>query len=165
MAVKKVPRRISAGESFGSSIHNTLQRWGELELQAAGNVDPKKQLALFTEPAPQAADTPLDVTTLLTMWRECFIAEGHGSRAEMDAALLRGDGLLRQFFDWWSRKARSVVTIESGFKLTIDAKDNEPIILSGRFDRIERAAFGLHIIDYKTSEVRPQREVDADLQL
>ncbi len=165
-SIRKVPRAISAGESFGASIHNTLRRWGELELAQTKRPDGKRQLTLFTEHALPQQTQALELTTLLTFWRESFIAEGYGSRAERDAAILRGDGLLRQFFGWWQRKPRTVVTIESGFKLTVPKESvHSAIVIAGRFDRIERTGSGLQIIDYKTGEPRTQQEIDRDLQL
>ena len=169
MAIKKIPRRISSGESFGSSIHNTLKRWGDLEMLCQSKTPAKNQLKLFSEHEDVALkNKPLELTTLLTMFRECFIAEGYGNRMEMDAALLRGEALLKKFFAWWKRETRTVVSIESGFKLEIEAAEKqtkEPIILSGRFDRIERVDRGLSIIDYKTGEPQTQERVDNDLQL
>lgn len=161
MAVKKIPRRISSGESFGSSIHNTLKRWGELEILLQEDAPIKKQLKLFAEHEDEIIkNQPLELTTLLSMFRECFIAQGYENRAAMDSALLRGESLLRRFFEWWKREKRNVVSIESGFKLEIGLT-----MLSGRFDRIERNKEGLVIIDYKTSEPRSQESVDNDLQL
>ena len=34
--IKKVPWGISEGESFGSSVHNALKKWGEAEMKALG---------------------------------------------------------------------------------------------------------------------------------
>ncbi len=166
MAIKKIPRRITAGESFGSSVHNTLRRWGELEMAENETRPIKRQLTLFTEETHKPLRQALELTTLHTLWRKCFIAEGHPSRAEKDACIARGDALLTKFFTWWRSTPRSVVTIESGFKLDIPKKDDtEAFVLSGRFDRIERTADGLHVIDYKTGAPQNQIDVDADLQL
>lgn len=169
MVIKKIPRRISSGESFGSSIHNTLKRWGELEMLCERKTPAKNQLKLFAEHEDAVVKNKLlEPTTLLTMFRECFISEGYDNRMEMDAALVRGEALLKKFFLWWKRETRTVVSIESGFKLEIvpeDEKSGAPIILSGRFDRIERVDRGLTIIDYKTGETQTQERVDSDLQL
>jgi RecB family exonuclease len=185
--VKKVARAISTGESFGSSIHNTLKRWGELEISHQAPAAPN-QLELFIDDRP-VHRAPLELHTLLTMWRGCFIAEGYASRAEMDMYLLRGEQALRHFFEWWSREKRDVVGIEKSFKW--DIKNDEPAatghayrqagivrmdtVISGRLDRVERCATavatargcagGLRVIDFKSSRPRGQADVDADLQL
>jgi len=163
--VKKTPRPISPGESFGSSIHLTLKRWGELEMvqQKKEKKTPAGQLSLLEEERPPAVPL-LSRTTLLTLWRECFIAEGYASRAEVDARLLTGEEVLRGFFNWWSKEQRTVVSVEMGFKLTIPAA-NGTLTLSGRIDRAERTKSGIRIIDYKTTELKTQTQVDNDLQL
>ncbi len=166
MSVKKVPRRISDGESFGSSIHNTLRRWGELEMLCQATTPLKNQLKLFAEHEQESVkQRPLELNTLLTMFRECFIAEGYENRAAMDNALMRGEKLMQTFFVWWKKEERTVITIESGFKLNIERENATALVLSGRYDRIERTEKGLWIIDYKTSEPRSQESVDSDLQL
>ncbi len=169
MSIRKIPRKMSSGESFGSSIHNTLRRWGELEMLREMKVPAKSQLKLFSEQEDVVTHHPsLELATLLTMFRSCFIAEGYENRAAMDEALLRGETLLRSFFQWWKREKRTVVSVESGFKLEISRKHESseaPIVLTGRFDRIERVASGLHVIDYKTGEQQTQERVDGDLQL
>ncbi len=169
MSIRKIPRRMSSGESFGSSIHNTLRKWGELEMLREMKIPVKNQLKLFSEQEDVATHhPPLELTTLLTMFRSCFIAEGYKNRATMDEALLRGETLLQSFFQWWKHEKRTVVSVESGFRLEIQRTDENadtPIVLTGRFDRIERIASGLHIIDYKTGEKQSQELVDSDLQL
>lgn len=165
--VKKLPRSLSRGESFGSSIHNTLKRWGELELAYSPlPVDPKKQLQLFIDDEPKKQSLPLDRTTLQTLLRENFIAEGYPSRADMDSALKAGQKLLDHFYVWWKNTQRTILGIEKSFKLTInDISNKHPIILSGRFDRVERSENGIIIYDYKTSTPRSQEDIDTDLQL
>ena len=158
--IKKLPRQISAPESFGSSVHNTLKKWGEREilLKPAQQLAPG-QLKLFTEDAP-ATSEPLTEELLLGLWHSSFIVEGYDTRVEADMARLRGEQLMRYFFDWWKAEDRTVFCIEKGFSLTLNGTK-----LSGRFDRIELVDGGLRVIDFKTSAVKPQDQVDADLQL
>lgn len=160
--VKKIGRAISAGESFGSSIHNTLRRFGELEMKMAGTHEAEKPLQLFTEESAHDVPTELNLTTLLTLWRECFIAHGYTSKAEMDQKFAEGERALTKFFDWWKEMKRTVICIEKSFKFPVAGTDK---ILAGRFDRIEREANGLHIIDFKSSKPRPKETIEADLQL
>lgn len=160
--VKKISRSISAGESFGSSIHNTLRRFGELEMAIDGSGKPEKPLQLFTEESTHDMPTELTLTTLLTLWRECFIAHGYASKAEMDQKFAQGGRALAKFFDWWNEKKRTVVCIEKSFKFPVAGTKD---ILAGRFDRIERDEEGLHIIDFKSSNPRSQESLDTDLQL
>ncbi len=165
--IKKVSRPISPGESFGSSIHNTLKRWGELEMECAKNEKkmPANQLSLI-EPDDRHEQTPLlTLNTLLTLWRECFISQGYASRPEMDARLTQGEAVLRHFFGWWSAQPRSVIGIETSFKLSVHSASGAANTISGRIDRIEQMQSGIRIVDFKTSEPQTQLQADNDLQL
>ncbi|PIQ76103.1 hypothetical protein COU78_05900 [Candidatus Peregrinibacteria bacterium CG10_big_fil_rev_8_21_14_0_10_49_24] len=158
--IKKLPRRISAPESFGSSVHNTLKKWGDREMEGRKQkAASSKQLHLFTDSEP-ADFCPLTSDFLLELWHSSFIVEGYETRVEADMARLRGEQVMRFFFDWWRKEERTVLCIEKGFSLTINGTQ-----ISGRFDRIEQTERGLKVIDFKTSAVKPQEKVDADLQL
>ncbi len=163
--VKKVPRGISMGESFGSSIHLTLKKWGELEVGLQPKAAAPGQIALFTDEA-HGPDRKLDATTLKTLWRQSFVAQGYGSRAAQDAALMQGDKALAHFFRWWQAEPRHVAGCEKAFTLNIPAVDDKPAVsIAGRFDRVERTATGLTVIDFKSGQVRDQQSADTDLQL
>lgn len=162
--VKKVARPISTGESFGSSIHLTLKKWGELE-QSLTQKQFDGQIALFVDehhgPAPQT-----DIHMLKTLWRQSFIAQGYESRAAQDAALLQGERALEHFFQWWQREERIVAGCEKSFSLSIPSRtDGNTLSLGGRFDRVESMPDGLSIIDFKSGAPRSQQEADTDLQL
>ena len=172
--VKKLGRTISAGESFGSSMHNTLAKFGKLEMGLGGReLGVGDQLRLFSE-SDTAAKPPTPNAQILTqLWHQSFIVQGYTSKADADAARKKGERILEYFFDWWSATSREVVAIERGFSIQLttnnqpfdSAQDRQPTTLTGRFDRIERTTEGLHVIDYKTSKVRPQKDIDADTQL
>ncbi len=173
--IKKVPRAISTGESFGSSIHNTLKRWGELEMLHAAPAAAPDQLAMFGDRSVEKPPS-LDIHTLQTLWRTCFIAQGYESRAEMDAFLARGEQALQHFYQWWSAEKREVFAIEKSFKWELErdtkaspeyagTKLGLDAVITGRLDRVERCDTGLRIIDFKSSRPRNQSDVDADLQL
>ena len=165
--LKKVPRPISAGESFGTSIHSALKKWGELEkkLQTPKKSSEKIALPLFDE-HDEAGDKPLTLTTLKEILRNCFVGQGYGSHAEMDAALLRANEALTNFFEWWKTKQRTVLAVEKAFTLAIeDETAKEPIAIAGRFDRVELTDDGLHIIDFKTGTPVTDAQANIDLQL
>jgi DNA helicase-2/ATP-dependent DNA helicase PcrA len=162
-SIKRIPRPLSAGGSFGSSIHNTLKKWGEAELRKQPSKLTSGQLTLFIEEHTHDRDSELTLTTLLNFWRASFIAEGYESRAEMDAKLANGERALTHFFDWWNTRKRDVVAVEKSFKFSLP--DRKDIVLSGRFDRVERDENGLMIIDYKSTSPRSQETLDNDLQL
>lgn len=164
--VKKVSRAISTGESFGSSIHLTLKKWGALELGAAPKTPAAGQIALFAEQQPHGGEQRLTLTTLKTLWRESFIAQGYETRAAQDAALLQGEQALEHFFRWWEAEKREVMGCETSFRLEIAGSEQRAAAtIAGRFDRVERTAQGLCVIDFKSGEPRAQDHVDTDLQL
>ena len=118
-----------------------------------------KQLEMFAETnVPQSSE--LTLQSLETIWHENFPLNAFPTRVEADAARMRGEELMTYFYTWWSEKPREVVAVEKGF--SVEASN---VVLTGRFDRIERTPEGLHVIDFKTSQARTQAEVDADLQL
>jgi putative RecB family exonuclease len=155
---KKIPRQISTGESFGSSAHLALKKWGEGEISGQKSVVSDQLLLFGEEYSPDPC--PLTSDHLLDLWRSSFIVEGYESRAAADAAALRGEDMMRHFYEWWGEKERSVLAIEKGFSIVVDGTK-----VSGRFDRVENEGDGVHIIDFKTSAPRTQDETDADLQL
>lgn len=158
--IKKLPRQISAPESFGSSVHNTLKKWGEQEIAASGQkAEGSNQLLLFTEEEPTDF-CPLTSDFLLKLWHSSFIVEGYETRVEADMARLRGEKIMRLYFDWWKQHEHAVFCVEKGFSLSLNGQK-----ITGRFDRVEKVEEGLKIIDFKTSAVRSQDKVDADLQL
>jgi len=94
------------------------------------------------------------------LWHQTFSPDVYGTRMEADFARRRGERIMEHFFQWWSQQPRTVLAVEKGFSLAIDG-----LTLTGRLDRVEQEADGIHVIDFKTSPPRNQKEADADLQL
>lgn len=149
---------MSAGESFGSSVHNTLKKWGDREVSNNQQPIQNGQISLFTEEVPEKQ--PLTLEALIELWHQSFIVQGYDSRHDADTARQRGEHILKQYYEYWQQQASEPVAVERGFTITIGNH-----ALSGRFDRVERTQHGIHVIDFKTGKPRPQAEVDADLQL
>lgn len=189
--VKKVPRGISEAEAFGAAVHNALKKWGELEIAQREDdtaisdkrLAASRQLPLFVEEL-RATREPLSATRLVALWHSCCPTNAYKLRVEADAARMRGEELMRQYFEWWSAEKREVVAVERGFSVDVFSEQRLAMsderlaadatryslpamryTISGRFDRIERTSQGLHVIDFKTSRPKTQVEADADLQL
>jgi RecB family exonuclease len=154
--VKELPRSISQSESYGSSIHNTLKQWGELEVQHQTTED--AQLTMFAE--EQQSYPKLDLATLEKLWQKNFIRSTYKNTNEAIQDEQKGYKALQHFFEWWKNKERTICTIESGFSLPLH---NHAV--KGRFDRIEQDENGLHIIDFKTGSPKDVHYVDENLQL
>lgn len=166
--VKKIPKGISLGEAFGSAVHNTLKRWGEKEIEN-GELrieNESRQLEMFASQNTSPTSV-LSEELLLKIWHENFPLGSFTTRVEADTARMRGEELMRMFYEWWSERSRIVVAVEKGFSVTVSKEQvaSSNIVITGRFDRIEKTPEGLHVIDFKTSQPRTQAEVDADLQL
>lgn len=159
--IRKLERPQSPAEAFGSSVHNTLKRWGELEQALSDEPGAlSDQQTLFPEPERKPQHPQLTPDGLLHFWHQCFRFDAYPTRVEADMARLRGEELLRQFFVWWERQPRHVAAVEKGFSIDVGA-----VTVSGRFDRVETLDHGLRIIDFKTSAPRSQGDADADVQL
>lgn len=155
--VKKLARSISAGESFGSSVHNTLSKWGKMEMKSSAPKAQEDQLKLFMEDAPKEVIS-LTEEKLIELWHQSFIVHGYDTKVDGDTARAKGEVLMKHFFEWWSAQPRKVLTVETGFVV-------EDADARGRFDRVEEDDDGAHVIDFKTGGMRTQEQVDEDLQL
>ncbi|MCF7844406.1 MAG: PD-(D/E)XK nuclease family protein [Kiritimatiellales bacterium] len=176
--VKKIPRGISEAESFGSSVHNCLKRWGELEMEIGRRAlgVGQDQMVLFDKTSHEYNDDnpdPLHPTpnTLLEFWHQSFIINTYASRVEADFARERGERLMEQFYAWSHLRSSSfggqgsgevwkVIAVEKSFSIDVNGS-----VLKGRFDRVESDGDSIRVIDFKTSPPRSQDQVDADLQL
>lgn len=167
--IKKVPWGISEGESFGSSAHNALKKWGESELgiRDSGLGHRKKmrgvredQMGLFAGEVRPDIPSELTEDRLIALWHEAFIVDTYATRLEADFARKRGENLMRQYYLWWSVVPRKVFAVEKSFSMDVAG-----LPFSGRLDRIEETPDGIIIMDYKTGAPCTQDEADADLQL
>ncbi|MDD5055970.1 MAG: PD-(D/E)XK nuclease family protein [Candidatus Peribacteraceae bacterium] len=166
--VKHVKRPISPGESFGSSMHNTMKKWGGLELEESGQSPDTEQVQISLLPEEHHhgnAPRTRTLQTLRTLWRESLIGQGYATRAEADAALMRGDGILEETFRWWQQEPRNVIAVEKSFRLPLKGSTTPDIVITGRFDRVEKTDSGLRIIDFKTTDPRSEQDIENDLQL
>ena len=169
--IKKVPWGISEGESFGSSVHNALKKWGELEAKGVGlgvgvGVGKRKkdiredQMGLFAGEARPEVPSELTEEKLIALWHASFIVDTYQTRLEADFARKRGEEIMRRFYQWWLLLPRRVAAIEKSFTVEVGG-----LPLSGRLDRVEETEDAVRIIDFKTTQPCTQAEADADLQL
>jgi len=167
--IKKLPRGISEAESFGSSVHNCLKKWGELEMSHKPLAFSHQQ-TMFAEKNEEANGLRLTANKLLELWHRSFILNTYPTRIEADHARQRGEQLMQKFYEWWSQEPLVVLAVEQSFKFVVDGTQ-----ISGRMDRVERvqvrdsdssvAQEGIRVIDFKTSRPQDIETVHADLQL
>ena len=152
--IQKIPPFANSAASFGSSLHNTLQKFYE-RIQEQ-NDSP----SLFDDHAP---DTSLEA--LLDIYHSCWISRGFKTLEEEQLKQDEGEKILKEFYAKHEHDFGTPYIIEKGFKLHIDG-----VIISGRFDRIDETGMQdgkktVNIIDYKSGRIRSQEDVDKDLQL
>lgn len=84
---------------------------------------------------------------------------------EERSAFSQGVQMIQEYYQKNNVASANIVDLESYFQIEIGEKDN-PHIISGRIDRIDKTDEGYEIIDYKTTKKMPSQEkVDFDLQL
>ncbi len=119
--------------SYGRALHEAVA-W--FHLQVARGETP-------TEPA------------LLEAFERAWSPEGFLSREHEEARFAGGLDALRRFRVQQLADPAPVAAVERPFDFELDG-----VRLRGRMDRLDRAAAGSSIVDYKSSDVRDQRKAD-----
>ena len=99
--------------------------------------------------------TPMREDELVSTFEHHWRSEGFLSRAHEEVRLAQGRDVLRRFFAQQQRAPERPAMIEEKFKFSLD-----DIAVVGRWDRVDRAGDEVVIIDYKSSDVREQKEAD-----
>ncbi len=142
--------------SFGSSIHNTLQKFYE-RMRELNSV---KQENLFALPQKNSIlkekiQTPT-LEELLEIYEQSFIDDWYKSAKQKEDYYLRGKEILRDYYRSNENNWTLPLALEQSFKYKIGGH-----LLSGKIDRIEQLPDGtLCIIDYKTGN--PKEKLDSD---
>lgn len=178
--VKKLPKALSPEQCFGISIHSCLAKFGNAEMRKYENaeIQRNKQPSLFVSEKDQTMNPELTLNELLAFWQTSFVTAGYDSTVAADYDRARGEKLLTEFYEWWKKEERKVIGIEKSFRCNVVRRGAPPVlseveglgrpeaVINGRFDRVEELNDGtLRIIDFKTSRIRSQEEIDQDLQL
>jgi DNA helicase-2/ATP-dependent DNA helicase PcrA len=139
--ILRVPTKPTHALSFGTTIHNTLQKFHNFQIQGQ--------------------DPSLDV--LWHIYDSQFQGIGYDSKAHKEKRYQEGKKALENYYhthqEIFSGSPRD---LEKSFKLKIDG-----VTLTGRIDRIDslRGDSQIELIDYKTGKAREQKAVDKDPQL
>lgn len=156
--ILKMPVLPNKYASFGSTLHNTLQKFYE-KIQ-----NHKNSPSLFLDHAPDVS-----LESLLQIYHSCWVSKGFSSNEEEILEQDRGEKILREFYAKHGTHFGNPLILEKGFQLKIG-----DVIVTGRFDRIDECDAVLNgdqkkklveIIDYKTGKIRTQESVQNDLQL
>lgn len=121
--VRKLPGRLHANQSFGSSLHRALQ-------------------AIYQAGGPSGRSPDQLAETLSASWS----ALGYQSPEHARSELARGQELLARYQERWSDETSIPVLLEK----RMSAPYREVVFL-GIVDRVDRDSDGaLHVIDYKS---------------
>ena len=138
--ILKIPTIPTAAESFGISIHQTLQKF-YIEFLTNKKINKKN---------------------LLNIFQKNWVPIGYSSLGHQKRMIKEGEKMLINFYDKFHFRKLEIVGLEKLFKIKID----EDIYLTGKIDRVDRInKSGVEIIDYKTGKKPDERELTKSLQL
>ncbi len=145
--VLKIPTKGSASFSFGSTMHNTLQKFYERIQELNG----LKQDSLFGLPADKFIDSNIKVPSfeeLLQIYEEKWISDWYVSKRQREDYHKKGKEILKVFYASEEGNWNVPISLESGFKVKVG-----DYTISGRIDRVDKLEDGtLEIVDYKTGK-------------
>jgi RecB family exonuclease len=91
---------------------------------------------------------PITADDVVAAFESAWSSEGFYSREHEELRLEQGRAALRRFVEREERSGRAPLAVEMEFKFRVG---NDVVV--GRWDRIDEAADGIVLVDYKTSEV------------
>jgi len=138
--VLKIPTSAHGSASFGSSVHNALQKFYQL----------------FAE------DKTVGLSHLINLLEASWIPVGYGSREEQKRQKEEAKQILENYFHSFHTPEIAVMDLEKLFKIKVGSD----IFLTGKIDRVDEKADGsIEIIDYKTGNMPDEKKLKKDMQL
>ena len=92
---------------------------------------------------------------LLEAFKNAWRSEGFVSREHEDKRFSEGKKLLKEYFKKEEQSPSKPALVEEDFRITMNQ-----VRLRGRWDRVDMSESGSAIIDYKTGEVKDQKDAD-----
>lgn len=154
--ILRIPIKGKYTFSFGSSVHQTLQKFFE-QVKASVAVE---QVALFGEQHKQEKKLPTEAE-LIKIYDEVWIDDWYDSKSQQAEFKKKGREALKLFYSQWEKEKTIPERLENRFKLQVGE-----FVLSGAIDRVDRLPDGsVEIIDYKTGQSKEKLEPDNKRQL
>ncbi len=138
--VLKIPTTATAAESFGISVHQTLQKFYSefIKNKKIGEKD------------------------LLNIYKKTWIPIGYSTIDHQNRMKKEGEKILNNYYKKIHSSKLKVIALEKLFKIKIA----EDIYLTGKIDRVDKLNKNeVEIIDYKTGKKPNERELTKSLQL
>lgn len=150
----RLPMPGSHYMSFGSTIHNVLQRY--MEMYQQGLAAPQQDLFA------KEAKIELPPEKLLTeLYGAEWIDDWYKSHEQKEQYRARGQAILKTFYKATKNSSPNPTLIEQPFSLKLGSENQ--YLFNGKIDRADLTEGGLMVIDYKTSEKAPTKTDSADL--
>jgi DNA helicase II / ATP-dependent DNA helicase PcrA len=143
--ILKIPTFGNHYFSFGSTIHNTLQKFLELHFKTNLN----GQTDLFGNDSDKQFPS---YEQLIELYRENWIDQWYLDEKQKEEYREKGKGLLKNFYTDFKQKMPKVKSLEQPFSLPLGEHR-----FAGRIDRIDEVADGVEIIDYKTGKPKGEK--------
>jgi len=138
--ILKVPTTPGAAETFGTTIHKSLEVFYKQFL----------------------SDDQIGLDRLLTIYRQNWIPLGFASTAHMKRVKDEGEKMLTNYFKKFHSPKIKIISLEKFFKIKID----NDLFLSGKIDRVDLLPKNqIEIIDYKTGKKPDDKQLKKSFQL
>jgi len=138
--ILRIPTIPGAAQSYGSSIHKTLELFYKEFL----------------------TNKQIDFNYLLSVFRQNWIPIGYSSAAHEIRMKAEGEKMLRAYFDKFHSSRLKIFSLEKFFKIKI----NSELSLTGKIDRVDQLPNNkIEIIDYKTGKKPNDKQLKKNLQL
>ncbi len=138
--IYNIPSPATSAQSFGISIHATLQNF--------------YKLAQETKTFPSEKE-------LIKILDEEWISDGYANKKHEEERYEQGVKILKNFYKDESKNKNTPLKLEYPFNFTL----KNGVKVFGKIDRIDPTENGIEIIDYKTGEDNPKASDAHRLQL
>ena len=141
--ILKIPTPISHAQSFGISIHETMNKI-YLEAKIGTKINEKNALKIL---------------------KNNWLTEGYENKIHEREAFKKAKTYISDYLGNHFKPRKLPISLEKPFVVPL-YKSNQRLKLGGKIDRIDKISGGIEIIDYKTGENIPtQNQADKDMQL
>ena len=138
--ILKIPTPGNAAASFGSTIHNVLQKFYEGYVQ----------------------DKTWNETQMMNLLASEWQPIGYSSQAHEQRMKKEAKEMLKKYFHTFHKPEVEIMSLEKLFKIKVD----DTLFLTGKIDRVDKLGDGkIEIIDYKTGKKPEEKELKKSLQL
>lgn len=154
----KIPTPQAHAANFGSSVHNTVNRFYE-ELKA-GALSGGSSAGAQSAGSSTRAQPRLE--RLKELYEQCWINAGYESKGHEQARKKQGLQIMERFFAREQEQGFKLPAfLERSFRLKIGS-----VAFTGRIDRIDKLEDGTYeVVDYKTGSTKRDINLKKDLQL